>query len=421
MMGGSAGALSVEELLRLKSQYLIPCVYHFYRDPPHLVSGEGCWLYDDAGKRYLDCYSGVTVMSAGHCIPAIIEPAIRQIRTLQHTTSIYLTEPVLRLAEALAGIAPGDLRRSFFCASGSEAIEGALLLATLHTHRPDVVAMSNGLHGRTRWAMNSTGLSMWRTDPFPLGDIHHVPFGDASALEDVLGEHGSRIAAVLAEPIQGNGGINVPPSDYWPRLRRLCSEYGTMLVLDEVQTGLGRTGRWFACEHWNIVPDIMAVSKALGNGFPIAAFITTDTIASSYTRPGASTYGGNPVSAAAALATIGFHREHRLAERAAELGDHLLSRVRVIAENHPVLQGPRGMGLMVGVDVVNSAGEPDPQRLDTLLERLKNLGYLCGKTGGDRNVLTLLPPLTIEKDQVDGLCDALQACASEREVSCVQT
>src|SRR5688572_23541351 len=176
------------ELLRLKSEYLVPCVYHFYRRPPQICAGVGSYVIDQDDRWYLDCVSGVTVMSAGHCNPAIIEPAIEQIRTLQHTTSIFLTEPVLRLAERLATITPGGgvLRRSFFCASGSEAVEAALLVAALHTGRREVIAMTGGLHGRTRWAMNATGLPAWRTDPFPLDTVHHVPFGDASALANVL-------------------------------------------------------------------------------------------------------------------------------------------------------------------------------------------------------------------------------------------
>ena len=275
-----------EELLGLKDEYLVPCVYHFYRNPPHIVRGEGCWLFDHAGRRYLDCYCGVAVMSAGHTNTEIIEPAIEQLRRLQHTTTIYLTEPVLRLAERLAKITPGNLRRSFFCASGSEAVEGALLTAALHTQRPEVVAMMHGLHGRTRWAMNATGLDMWRTDPFPIETVTHVPFGDFDALEHVIAERGDRVSAVVAEPIQGNGGIRVPEAGYWPAVRQLCRDAGVLLVFDEVQTGVSRTGRWFASEHWDIVPDILTASKALGNGFPIAAFITTDAIADSYRRPG---------------------------------------------------------------------------------------------------------------------------------------
>ncbi|MBI4579836.1 MAG: aspartate aminotransferase family protein [Planctomycetes bacterium] len=408
-------ATTPDELLRLKSEYLIPCVYHFYRRPPHIVAGDGCWLIDHEGRRYLDCYSGVTVMSAGHCNPAIVEPAIEQIRRLQHTTSIYLTEPVLRLAEELAAIAPGGLRRSFFCASGTEAVEGALLLAALHTRRPGVIAMTDGLHGRTRFAMNVTGLPMWRTDPFGMADVYHVPFGDIAVLDGVLGERGGEIAAVIAEPIQGNGGIRVPPDAYWPAVRRVCDERGVLLILDEVQTGFGRTGRWFACEHWGVVPDILAMSKSLGNGFPIAAFLTTDAIAASYIRPGASTYGGNPVCATAALATIAYHREHGLSARAARLGERLLAGLKDLADRHPCLRSPRGKGLMVGVDVVDAAGSASPEQLDELLEALKDRGFLCGKTGRGRNVLTLMPPLIIDAEQIDALLAALSACLDEME------
>ena len=396
-----------EELLELKAQYLMPCVYHFYRNPPHIVAGEGSYLIDSQGKRYLDCFSGVTVMSAGHCNPQIIEPVIEQIRTLGHTTSIYLTEPMLRLAEKLAQVTPGQLKRSFFCASGSEAIEGALLLATLHTGRQQIVALTNGLHGRTKAAMSATGLAMWRTDPFPLTSVHHLPFGDADALDAFMREHGANIAAVIGEPIQGNGGINVPPDDYWPRVRQITKQHGSLLVLDEIQTGFNRTGRWFACEHWGVVPDVMAMSKAMGNGFPIAAFITTDEIARSYTRPGASTYGGNPVCATAALATIAFHEQHDLARRARELGRELLAALETLAAHCPRLASPRGMGLMLGIDVVSESGQPDAVTCDRILEDLKNHGILAGKTGVHRNVLTFLPPLTITQSELGDLIHEL--------------
>jgi len=398
----------VEELLRLKQQYLMPCSHHFYHRPPAIVAGDGCWLIDSTGKRYLDCYSGVTVMSAGHCNSEIIEPVIAQIRTLQHTTSIYLTEPVLRLAEAIAQIAPAGLKRSFFCASGSEAVEGALLLASLHTRRPDVVAMSNSLHGRTRWGMNVTGLPMWRADRFPLGGVHHVPFGDLDALHAVLKSDSDRIAAVITEPVQGNGGIVVPTADYIPAVRELCDRFGVLLVLDEVQTGFNRTGRWFACEHWNIAPDIMAISKAMGNGFPIAAFVASDEVASSFMRPSASTYGGNPVSATAALAVIDFHKHHDLGHRATLMGARLRGQLERIAQQSRHLKSPRGLGLMIGVDVIDADGSAAQLLCDTYLERLKDLGVLAGKTGHDRNVLTFLPPLTITEAELQVLIHAIQ-------------
>ena len=405
-------AVGPEELLRLKREYLVPCVYHFYKNPPQIVAGEGCYLFDHAGRKYLDCYSGVTVMSAGHCVDEIIEPAIAQIRTLQHTTSIYLTEPVLRLAEALATVTPPGLKRSFFCASGTEAVEGALLLAALHTKRDVVIAMANGLHGRTRWAMNVTGLAMWRTDPFPMSGVIHAEFGNLAALEAALRNFAGRVAAVIGEPIQGNAGIVVPPDNFWPGVRRLCDEHGALLVLDEIQTGFNRTGRWFACEHWGVRPDVMAISKAMGNGFPIAAFLTTDAIAASYTRPGASTYGGNPVSAAAALAVIEFQKRHGLTARAARTGKVLRAKLAKVARRHAShLRPPHGLGLMVGMAVTNSDGEPSAEQCDLYLERLKDAGVLAGKTGPNRNVLTFMPPLTIDDDDVEKLIHAMETCA----------
>src|SRR5579871_3395469 len=202
-----------EQLLAAKRDFLVPCVYHFYQRPPVLVRGEGAYLFDSEGRRYLDCYSGVSVMNAGHSNPEILDAAIDQLRRLQHTTTIYLTEPVLELARVIAELAPGKLRRSFFCASGSEANEGALLLSTLATGRKEVAYLKDGLHGRTKWAMSVTGLDMWRTDPDPLVTAHAVPGPRHSeslpALEKLLRR--GNVAAVIAEPILGNGGIVVPP------------------------------------------------------------------------------------------------------------------------------------------------------------------------------------------------------------------
>lgn len=270
-----------ERLLALKRDFLVPCVYHFYQRPPVLVRGEGAYLFDADGRRYLDCFSGVSVVNAGHCNREIVAAAIEQMQRLQHTTTIYLTEPPLELARLLAELIPAGLHRTFFCASGSEANEGALLLAAVATGRKECVYLRGGLHGRTKWAMSVTGLDMWCTDPDPLLTAHAVAEPESPdslpALEALLRR--GTIAAVIAEPIQGNGGIVVPPAHYWPELRRLCSRHGTLLIADEVQTAWNRTGRWFATEHWGVVPDAVTVAKALGNGMPIAAWITTDELA----------------------------------------------------------------------------------------------------------------------------------------------
>jgi 4-aminobutyrate aminotransferase/4-aminobutyrate aminotransferase/(S)-3-amino-2-methylpropionate transaminase len=398
-----------QRLLETKRELLVPCVYHFYRRPPVLVRGEGAYLFDAEGHRYLDCYSGVTVVNAGHSNPDILAAAIDQLRRLQHTTTIYLTEPMLDLARLVARLAPGNLKRSFFCASGSEANEAALLLATLATGRQECAYLRDGLHGRTKWAMSVTGLDMWRTDPHPLLTAHAVPGprrpGSLPALEDLLRR--GTIAAVIAEPIQGNGGIIVPPDDYWLELRRICTRHGSLLIADEVQTAWNRTGRWFATEHWGVVPDIVTVAKALGNGFPIAAYITTDEIAAHYTRPGAATFGGNLVSCRAALATLAFHEKHRLGERSSSLGDRLRNQLLELQRRRPEIAEVRGRGLMIGVELRDAGSQPAAALTDRVLEELKDAGLLLGKTGPGRNVLTLMPPLVVTSEALDLFVDAL--------------
>jgi 4-aminobutyrate aminotransferase-like enzyme len=398
-----------EQLLASKKDFLVPCVYHFYQRPPVLVRGEGAYLFDAEGRRYLDCFSGVTVVSAGHSNPEILDAAIDQLRRLQHTTTIYLTEPMLELARVVAELAPGNLRRSFFCASGSEANEGALLLATLATGRQECAYLKDGLHGRTKWAMSVTGLDMWRTDPNPLVTAHAVPGPrhpeSLPALEQLLRR--GVIAAVIAEPIQGNGGVIVPPDDYWPRLRQMCSSHGTLLIADEIQTAWNRTGRWFATEHWNVVPDIVTVAKALGNGFPIAAYVTTDEIAAHYTRPGAATFGGNLVSCRAALATLAFHQRHHLGERSIILGDRLRGQLVELQRRRPEIAEVRGLGLMIGVELCANPTGSAAALTDKVLEGMKDGGFLIGKTGPGRNVLTLMPPLVVTSDALDSVVDGL--------------
>jgi 4-aminobutyrate aminotransferase-like enzyme len=320
---------------------------------------------------------------------------------------VYLTEPVLELARAVAELAPSGLRRSFFCASGSEANEGAIMLAMLATGRHEFVSLDGGLHGRTRAAMNATGLDLWRTDPFPLPEFSRVP-GPRSpdslqSLERVLSR--GTVAAVLAEPIQGNGGIIVPPDHYWPELRRLCTKYGTLLVADEVQTAWNRTGRWFATEHWGVAPDVITVAKALGNGFPIAAYLTTDALAAKYTRPGAATFGGNLVACRAALATLQFHQENRLGPRSETLGAQLQAWLGELQRRRPVIKEHRGRGLMAGLEL--DAGEASASVTDDVLERMKDAGYLLGKCGPGRNVLAFMPPLVVEQQDLGHMIDEL--------------
>jgi 4-aminobutyrate aminotransferase-like enzyme len=403
-----------DRALAAKRDFLVPCVYHFYQRPPVLVRGEGAYLFDAEGRRYVDGFSGVTVMNAGHSNPVILDAAIEQLRRLQHTTTVYLTEPMLELARTIAELAPAGLRRSFFCASGSEANEGAMLLAALATGRKEYVSLEGGLHGRTKAAMNATQLDMWRTDPYPLGEFHRAPDPrDPNCLPAIEGllRRGT-IAAVIAEPVLGNGGIIVPPDHFWPELRRLCTRYGTLLIADEVQTAWNRTGQWFAVQHWGIVPDVITVAKALGNGFPIAAYLTTDELSANYTRPGAATFGGNLVSCRAALATLRFHQMRRLGARSADLGKHLRDRLTELKHRHPIVAEVRGLGLMIAAELRDESG-PAAARTDVILEFMKDAGFLIGKTGPGRNVLTFLPPLVIEVADLDRMVDALEQALAE--------
>jgi len=407
-----------------KRRFLLPCVYHFYRDPPVIVRGEMQYLFDSNGKRYLDGYAGVSVVQCGHCNPFIIEAVERQMKELQHTTTIYLTRPVVDLAEKLAQVTPGNLTRSFFVNSGSEANEAACLLASLATGSGEFIALQGGLHGRTRLTMSLTGLGMWRTDPNPVGGISFLrtphclrcpcdrstcDLACAGELDDCIASTTSgKPAAFIAEPIQGNGGIVVPPEGYFRRIREILDRHGILLILDEVQTGFGRTGKMFACEHEGVVPDILTVAKGLGNGTPIGAVVTRDRVAASYTRPGASTTGGNPVSAAAGLAVLEYMKMEHLPERSARLGAILQERLEEMARRCRGIAEVRGRGLMLGMELVDDSGSPDGERTDRILENLKDLGFLLGKTGPGRNVLAFMPPLVVKEKDLDALCNALE-------------
>ncbi len=422
-----------EEIIKKKKEYIIPCLYHFYQDPPQMVKGEGQYLYDSTGKKYLDFFAGVSVINAGHCHPEITERICQQVKTLQHVCNIYLTQPMLELAEKLAEITPGRLKKSFFCNSGTEANEGAVLLAKIATGRSELLALQDGLHGRTYLTMSLTGMRFWRTDPTPAGGISFAPnaycyrcplnlsypacdLACAEQLRRVIETSTSgEVAALIAEPIQGNAGIITPPPEYFPRLKEILEEYGVLLIIDEVQTGFGRTGKWFAIENWGVEPDIMTMAKALGNGVPIGVFISRPEIADRYTRPGASTLGGNPVSMTAGLATVEVIEKEGLIQNAAELGTYLKEKLLELKDKHPLIGDVRGIGLMQGAELVKEGKEPAAAEVDRILEIMKDKGIIIGKNGRSRNVLAFQPPLVINKDNVDEMITALDDALTQVE------
>ncbi len=418
------------QMLALKAEYLMPCVYHFYKQPMVIERGEGCFVYDQDGKAYLDAYSGVGVNNCGHCNPEIVAATREQLGTLQHTTTIYLTEPMLRLAESLAAFLPGDLKRSFFCTSGTEANEGALLLAKLATGRNDFISLSRSLHGRTYLTAGLTGIEFWRTDPESPQNVHFAAspvcsrcplnknypecqLACADLIEDIIQDHPNQIAAMIAEPINGNGGIVVPPEGYFEKVQAILKRHGVLLIMDEAQTGFCRTGERFGFMHSQIEPDMVTVCKALGNGLPISAFIATEAVARGYTRPGASTFGGNPVCAQTARAVLSFMQQNDLEVKAKQAGQQLRAQLEQLKTQCDLIFEVRGRGLMQGMELVRSDGTPAAAEMDLILETMKDKGFLIGKTGPDRNVLTLMPPLIISEVQIQVLCQALSDTLAE--------
>lgn len=417
--------LGPDEILRKKKEYMIPCVYHFYAQPMQLVKGEMQYLYDHTGKQYLDCFAGVSVVNCGHCHPEITKAVWDQVMTLQHTCTIYLTENIVNLAQRLSQITPGRLQKTFFCSSGTEANEGAVLLASIYTGKQEFISLRQGLHGRTKLTMSLTGLSMWRTDTSPVGGIsfapnaycYRCPYGKrhpecdlacANELETIIKTTtAGQVAAFIAEPIQGNGGIITPPPGYFKRIKEILDKYNILLIIDEIQTGFGRTGKMFGIEHYGVEPDIMTMAKALGNGTPVGAFTARPEIADTYTRPGASTLGGNPVTSAAALATLEVLTKNNLTAQAALLGEYLKQGLTELQKKHPLIGDIRGHGLMLGAEIVKPDKSPATEQLDRMLEEMKNRGFLIGKNGPDRNVMAFQPPLVITRDDLDNLLNNL--------------
>ena len=426
--------LGPQGIIEMKKKYIMPCLAHFYKEPRQFVRGSMQYLYDSEGKKYLDCFAGVSVINCGHCNPEINKKVTEQVNTLQHVCNIYLTENFVNLAEKLAEVTPGNLQKSFFCSTGTEANEGAALLAQIYTGKSEFIALKNGLHGRTKLTMSLTGIGMWRTDPNPVGGINFAPnpycyrcplgkkhpecnLACADAIEDIIKTATSgQPAAFIAESIQGNAGIVVPPKGYFKRVKEILSHYGALFIDDEVQTGFARTGKMFAIENFDVVPDIMSMAKALGNGAPISAFISTAEIADTYTRPGASTLGGNPVSSTAGLAVLEYIEEHKLMENANARGEQLRKGLKDLQQKHPIIGDIRGLGLMDGAEFVKPDGSPAPEELDKVIEAMKDRGFIIGKNGIGRNVMAFQPPLVITEEDINEVLNALDMVLMEQQL-----
>ncbi len=427
MTDNNKAYIGPEAIVAKRKQYGYPCTANFYKNPPQIVGGKMHKLYDHEGKSYVDFFTGVSVVACGHCNEAITSKTIEQLQQLQHTSTIYLTQPLVELAERLAnGILPGKLKRTFFVNSGSEANEGALLVARMHTKRRNFLALEYGLHGRTFLTMNVTGIPMWRTDDYldsdvatfiprpydPALDLESAARRSLDALAAVLAEKGDTFAAMIVEPIQGNGGMIVPPDWYFRELKAMLEAHGILLIADEIQTGYGRTGRMFGIEHYGIVPDILTMAKALGNGVPIGAFSTTDEIAASLNRPSASTFGGNPVSAATALAVLDYIEQEGLVERSAQMGGKLIAGLKALQAKYPVIVDVRGKGFMAGAQIQGASDQESAEWTDVILENMKDRGYIIGKNGVGRSVLAFQPAMITPWEEIEAMLNALDEVLS---------
>jgi 4-aminobutyrate aminotransferase len=412
------GHALAQDWLRRQSLVAAPCA----RSNSDLVveRADGAHLFTIDGRDILDFGTGYATTGLGHRHPAVNAAVLEQLGSLWHTSETALNMPSVRAAEALVRVLPRGLDQVFFCNSGSEAVDAALKLARKATGRSGILSFEGAFHGRTYGAV-SVGAASARhragMGPF-LPGVHTVPYPSTSldrtveAVSGVLAQRVSarEVAAIIVEPMLGEGGYVVPPSGFLPWLRRLCDDHGILLIVDEVQTGLGRSGRWFAFEHTASTPDIVCLAKALGNGLPIGAMVANRSILERWdTSSHGSTFGGNPVACAAAEAVIATLERDKLPDRAARLGAIAMRRLRAVQDHLAMIREVRGLGLMIGIELVNGDGVADAALADAVRRRALERGLLVLGCGVNGNVIRLLPPLTIPEAELDAGLAMLEA------------
>ncbi len=372
----------------------------YKRFPLVLTRGEGLKVWDCEGREYLDFIGGIAVCSLGHCHPVVVEAIREQAGKLSHVSNLYHIPPQIELARGLVEHSFAD--KVFFCNSGAEANEAAIKLARKHGFdfmggKYEIITMENSFHGRTLATVKATGQEKFQKgfEPLPDGFIY-VPYNDLVTLEKAIND---RTCAVMLEPIQAEGGVRVPDQGYLCGVREICDRRGILMILDEVQVGMGRTGKLFAYEHEGISPDIMTLAKAMGNGFPVGAMLATDRVASAF-MPGnhASTFGGNPLAMAAGKATLDVLLREGIIDHTAQQGEYLKQKLLTLQDRYPLIRDIRGRGLIVGVELDRDVGD--------IIVRLIQEGILVGSAG--THVLRFLPPLVAGKPDIDRLADCLE-------------
>ncbi|PFG03719.1 aspartate aminotransferase family protein [Bacillus sp. es.034] len=429
-----------EQLIERMPERLAPSMA---KDHPNLpvVKEEGCYYYGLDGKQYLDFTSGIAVTNVGHRHPKIVQAIKDAADGLMHGPSgVIMYESILRLADELAEILPGDLDSFFFANSGTEAIEGAIKLAKYVTKRPYVISFTGCFHGRSLGALSvTTSKSKYRKFMQPSGLTYQIPYANegecpegedsaryvVSKLEkdfETLFDHQvtpEEVACVILEPVLGEGGYIVPPKAWLKKVREICDRHDILLIFDEVQTGFGRTGNWFAAQTFDVTPDIMAIAKGIASGLPLSATVASNKLMKQWPLGShGTTFGGNPIACSVGLATLEVMKEERLLDNTKTMGAYAVSRLEKLKEKHPVIGSIRAVGLMIGIEIVHpKTGKPNQEGLMDILDRALEKGVLFYLCGNHSEVIRMIPPLTVTKEQIDAGLHMLDEAVTEYEAS----
>ena len=428
---------SRDEVIAMRHQYVNPGVLNYYRDPLMIVEGKMQYLWDEAGKRYLDGFAGIVTVSVGHCHPHVAAAVKKQAGTLQHTTTIYLHPTIAQFAAKLASKMPADpsgdpLDKSYFTNSGSEANEIAVLMSREYTGNIDVVGVRNGYHGGTSMTMGLTSHSTWKFPTNVAPSITHThpgycyrcpydlkyPSCELKCAKDIKNvieyQTPGQIACFIGEPIQGVGGTVVPPPEYFQIVYDIVRQHGGLCIADEVQGGFGRTGKhYWSHQCWGVQPDIITMAKGIGNGAPLGGVTTTTKVSQMMTkRTHFNTYGGNPVSMSAGLATMEVIEAEGIQQNADRVGSYLIEGFKDLQHKHKLIGDVRGMGLMIGVELVTDrkTKQPARQAAADLLELTKQRGLILGKGGLYGNTLRIKPPMCITRDDAHFMLATIDEC-----------
>ncbi|MEO8099154.1 MAG: aspartate aminotransferase family protein [Acidobacteriota bacterium] len=422
--------MNKQEIILAQQKHIFPSVFHYFKEPLLLTKAKDQYVWDADGNQYLDFFGGIVTVSVGHCNDEVNKKVKEQMDTLEHVSTAYVTAPQALLAQRIAGITPNQgISKFYFTNSGTEANDTAFLTARLYTGSTEIVALRHGYHGRSATAMAATGVSTWRLGGAPAAGFTHAinaycyrcPLGlkypscNVQCARDMQ-EHirtatSGKIAAFIAEPIQGVGGFITPPKEYFEIVHGIVKKFGGLFISDEVQTGWGRTGKWWGIEHYGVEPDMITAAKGVGNGLPIGITGARPEVADAYKGLTISTFGGNPVTTTAALAVIDYIDENKLMINAAEMGAYLRGKLDEMYNKIPLIGEIRGMGLLLAIELVEDRESKVPAAAATnaLLEAARENRVLIGKGGLNGNVLRISPPMNINKSDVDTFVERLSA------------